>query len=267
MHAAKSNPRLQLRALMPVHLYGQCADMESLNKVCEQHNLLSIEDAAQAFGATLNGKPAGSLGTAAAFSFYPTKNLSAAGDAGLVTTKSAELAERSRMLRSHGMRRRYEHDEVGWNSRLDSLQAAILQVKLQHLPEWNRRRQQIASVYDDLLRSSGLTAPTGSTSISDGLVLPFRDPRATHVFHQYVVRAPRRDELRQHLARHDIASEVYYPIPLHRQHALASLDLGGNALHECERAAAEVLALPIFPELHQDELESVVSAIADFYRS
>ena len=260
-----SHPNLRLRAIMPVHLYGQCADMDALHSISQRHNLLLIEDAAQAFGAAWQGRSAGALGHAAAFSFYPTKNLSAAGDAGLVTTKDPELAERSRMLRSHGMRRRYEHDEVGANSRMDSLQAAILQVKLRHLPHWNEQRREIAARYDDQLRATGLVAPVGSTSIADGLVLPFTDPRATHVFHQYVLRAPRRDDLRQYLALHGIASEVYYPIPLHHQQALASLDMALSPLIQSERAAAEVLALPIFPELQPDEQEQVVTTIARFY--
>ncbi len=264
-HAQEQNPAVRVRAVMPVHLYGQCADMDALGALCRRRDLLLIEDAAQAFGAEWRGHPAGSLGDAAAFSFYPTKNLSAAGDAGLVTTADPELLERTRMLRAHGMRRRYAHDEVGWNSRLDSVQAAILEIKLRYLPEWNRRRRAVALIYDRLLQETGLAAPAGSTSIADGIVLPFTDPRATHVFHQYVLRIPNRDELRQYLALQGIASEVYYPIPLHRQQALAHLDLGSTPLPESERAAAEVLALPIFPELREDEQADVVRAIADFY--
>ena len=264
---ARERPELRLRALMPVHLYGQCADMDALTGICREHGLLLIEDAAQAFGATWRGRPAGSLGDAAAFSFYPTKNLSAAGDAGLVTTASVELDERLRMLRSHGMRRRYAHDEVGWNSRLDSIQAAILSVKLRHLPEWNRRRQEIAARYDLLLRRTGLAAPSRSTSIADGLCLPQRDPRAVHVFHQYVIRTPRRDELRRFLADQGIASEVYYPIPLHRQFALKHLGYSAGDLPESERAADEVLALPIFPEFREDEQQTVVSSMEDFFRA
>ena len=240
--------------------------MEALGSSCQRHDLLLIEDAAQAFGATWKGQPAGALGSAAAFSFYPTKNLSAAGDAGLITTKNPEVAERSRMLRSHGMRRRYQHDEVGGNSRMDSLQAAILHVKLRYLPHWNGQRREIAARYNDQFRAMGLAAPAGSTSIADGLVLPFTDPRAIHVFHQYVLRAPRRDELRDFLARHGIASEVYYPTPLHQQPALVNLHMAATPLKESERAAAEVIALPIFPELRQDEQERVLSAIAAFYK-
>ncbi len=265
LEARRHDPSLRVRAVMPVHLYGQCADMDALGSLCRRHDLLLIEDAAQAFGAAWCGRPVGSLGDAAAFSFYPTKNLSAAGDAGLVTAADPELLERVRMLRAHGMRRRYAHEEVGWNSRLDSVQAAILAIKLRFLPEWNRRRQTVADLYDRLLEETGLAAPAGSTSSVDGLVRPFTDTRATHVFHQYVLRVPRRDDLREYLALHGIASEVYYPIPLHQQQALAPLKLGSNPLPESERAAAEVLALPLFPELREDEQRCVVAAIADFY--
>ena len=264
--AKKSHPQLTLRAVLPVHLYGQCADMDAFAAVCQRHSLLLIEDAAQAFGAMWRDRPAGSLGDAAAFSFYPTKNLSAAGDAGLLTTSSEALAERARMLRNHGMRRRYAHDEVGWNSRLDAVQAAILSVKLQHLPAWNQRRRDLAARYDQLLRATGLVDSAGSASLANGLVLPYTDLRATHVFHQYVLRAPRRDDLREHLALHEIASEIYYPIPLHQQQALRHLDTGTTDLAESVRAAAEVLALPIFPELRDEEQEEIVAAIADFYR-
>ncbi len=267
LHARQTHPNVRLRALMPVHLYGQCADIDALHAVCRRHDLLLIEDAAQAFGAAWRGQRAGSLGDAAAFSFYPTKNLSAAGDAGLVTTLHPEIAERSRMLRSHGMRRRYVHEEIGWNSRLDSLQAAVLEVKLRYLPEWNQRRKSVAATYDQLLGSAGLAAPAGSSTISGGVVLPYTDPRADHVFHQYVIRVARRDELRQYLALHGVASEVYYPIPLHRQEALAKQDMGANPLAESERAANEVLALPIFPELRHDEQETVVATIAKFYQT
>ena len=262
---AHTHPGVRLRALLPVHLYGQCADMDALNALREQHDLLLLEDAAQAFGATWSGRPAGSLGDAAAFSFYPTKNLSAAGDAGLLTTSSPELAERARMLRSHGMRRRYTHDEVGWNTRLDGMQAAILSVKLRHLPAWNRRRTALADGYDQLLAATGLTAPVGSTSTRDGIVLPWVDPRAGHVFHQYVLRVPERDALREHLAFNSIASEIYYPTPLHQQPAVRDL-FPVLSLPESERAAREVLALPIFPELLAEEQDRVVAAIADFFR-
>jgi dTDP-4-amino-4,6-dideoxygalactose transaminase len=250
-----------VKAILPVHLYGQCADWDAFTSLKRNHNLLLIEDAAQAFGAAWNGIPAGALGDLAAFSFYPTKNLSAFGDAGLLTTLSDEYDEHARMLRAHGMRRRYFHDEVGWNSRLDTLQAAVLEVKLRYLPEWNQQRRDRATRYDQLFINAGLAAAT----TNEGIVLPVTDPRATHVFHQYVIRAPRRDALRQHLANHRIGSEIYYPLPLHLQTSLASLGYKRSDFPVSETAAAEVLALPIYPELGDDEQQTVVEAVAAFY--
>ncbi|MEO6909726.1 MAG: DegT/DnrJ/EryC1/StrS family aminotransferase [Edaphobacter sp.] len=250
-----------VKAVLPVHLYGQCADWDAFTALKESHDVLLIEDAAQAFGAEWNGIHAGALGDLAAFSFYPTKNLSAFGDAGLLTTLSAEYGERARMLRAHGMRRRYFHDEVGWNSRLDTIQAAVLEVKLRYLPQWNQQRRDHAARYDQLFRAAGLAAPT----TAEGVVLPFTDPRATPVFHQYVIRAPRRDALRQHLTDHQIGSEIYYPLPLHLQTSLANLGYKQGDFPVSEAAAAEVLALPMYPELRGDEQQSVVEAIAAFY--
>jgi dTDP-4-amino-4,6-dideoxygalactose transaminase len=258
LHSSAGAP---VKAVLPVHLYGQCADWDAFTALKQRHNLLLIEDAAQAFGATWNGTPAGALGDAAAFSFYPTKNLSAMGDAGLVTTLSAAIDDHARVLRSHGMRRRYYHDEVGWNSRLDSLQAAILEVKLRYLPKWNQQRRDHAARYDQLLRSAGLTAAT----TAEGIVLPITDPRAGHVFHQYVIRAPRRDDLRQYLTDRQIGSEIYYPLPLHMQTSLASLGYKQGDFPHSEAAANEVLALPMYPELREDEQQTVVEAIRSFY--
>lgn len=256
-----------IKALLAVHLYGQCVDMDAFTRLRnELPGLVLIEDAAQAFGAEWNGSPAGFLGDAAAFSFYPTKNLSAFGDAGLVTTPREDVAVRLRSLRAHGMTRRYHHDEVGWNSRMDAIQAAVLSVKLKYLPEWNQRRRDLAVRYDELFRDAAIAAPAGSTSPADGVVLPWTDPRATHVFHQYVIRAERRDALREHLSALGIGSEVYYPVPLHLQAALRDLGYKPGDFPETERAAAEVLALPIFPELRDDEQQSVVEAIREFYR-
>jgi dTDP-4-amino-4,6-dideoxygalactose transaminase len=250
-----------VKAILPVHLYGQCADWDAFTALKQRHNLLLIEDAAQAFGAAWNGIPAGALGDLAAFSFYPTKNLSAFGDAGLLTTLSAEYDENARMLRAHGMRRRYFHDEVGWNSRLDTIQAAVLEVKLRYLPQWNQQRRDRAARYDQLFRDARLTAAT----TNEGIVLPITDHRATHVFHQYVIRAPRRDALRQHLADRQIGSEIYYPLPLHLQTSLASLGYKQGDFPVSETAANEVLALPIYSELRDDEQQTVVEAIAAFY--
>jgi len=251
----------RIAAVMPVHLYGQCADMDSFRKLAAEHDLKLVEDAAQAFGASWDGVRAGGLGDAAAFSFYPTKNLSAMGDAGMVTTNSAETDERVRMLRTHGMRRRYFHDEVGWNSRMDTFQAAVLEVKLRRIEAGNARRRELAGLYDQLFQSAGLAA----RNIAEGIVLPTTDPRAVHVFHQYVIRAPRRDELRAFLAAEQIGTEIYYPLPLHLQESLASLGYRKGDFPESERAANEVLALPIYPELREDEVETVVDAIRRFY--
>ncbi len=250
-----------VKAVMPVHLYGQCADMDALQALASHHKFAIVEDAAQAFGARWSGKLAGSLSAAAAFSFYPTKNLSAYGDAGLVATDDDETAERAAMLRAHGMRRRYYHDEIGWNSRLDSIQAAILSVKLPRVEAGNTRRRGLAALYDKLFTAAGLTGPT----TGEGIVLPWTDPRAVHVFHQYVIRAPRRDDLRAFLAKQKIGSEIYYPLPLHLQESLRFLGYKPGDFPVSERAAEEVLALPIYPELREDEAETVVEAIRRFY--
>ncbi len=262
------------QAILPVHLYGQCAEWDAFESLAQETpGLVLLEDAAQAFGAAWISpdgtlRPAGSLGTAAAFSFYPTKNLAAMGDAGLVTTHSAEVAARAQSLRAHGMTRRYFHDEVGWNSRLDTLQAAVLEIKLRYLPQGNARRRELAARYNRLFLAAGigvLTSPEHPSTLADGVVLPYTHPRAVPVFHQYVVRAPRRDQLRAHLTALGIGSEIYYPMPLHLQAALAHLGYRPGDFPESERAAAEVLALPLYPELREDEQDTVVAAIQSFY--
>ncbi len=257
--AIGANP--DVRAVMPVHLYGQCADWQPFTALAAKHDLLLIEDAAQAFGASWQGVHAGALGDAAAFSFYPTKNLSAWGDAGLTTFRDEAAAERAKALRAHGMRRRYYHDAIGWNSRLDTVQAAVLQVKLGYIAQWNADRRAVAARYTELLAASGLAGPVGD----GGIVLPTADPRGTHVWHQYVIRTPQRDELRAHLAAQQIGSEIYYPVPLHMQDALKSLDYREGQFPESERAAREVLALPIYPELREDEQVRVVEAVKAFF--
>ncbi len=267
--ALHQNPDADIKAILPVHLYGQCADWEAFTALQRANpGLLLIEDAAQAFGAAWNGIPAGSLGDAAAFSFYPTKNLSAFGDAGLLTTHSAALATHAHSLRAHGMTRRYFHDELGGCSRLDSIQAAVLEVKLRYLPTWNQRRRSLAARYNELFLAAGiatLTSPESPKTIADGLVLPYTHPRAQHIFHQYVIRAPRRDELRAHLTALGIGSEIYYPLCLHQQTALLPLGYREGDFPHAERAAAEVLALPIYPELRDHEQQTVVEAIRNFY--
>jgi len=251
-----------IAAILPVHLYGQCANFTAFTALGKQHNLKLIEDAAQAWGAEWDGTKAGSLGDAAAFSFYPTKNLSAAGDAGMVTTQTDTIAERVRMLRQHGMRRRYHHDEIGWNARMDGFQGAILSVKLKYIAGWNNARRAIATQYHASFAAAGL-AESGPHP-EHGIVLPHEVLGSRHAWHQYVIRTRRRDELRDFLTSRKIGSEIYYPVPLHLQEALKGLGYSEGSFPEAERASHEVLALPIFPELRQDEQQTVVSAIADF---
>jgi dTDP-4-amino-4,6-dideoxygalactose transaminase len=253
-----------IRAILPVHLYGQCADWDAFSRLGLEHGLKLIEDAAQAWGAQWKGHPAGGLGDAAAFSFYPTKNLSAAGDAGMVTTNDDTIAERARMLRQHGMRRRYHHDELGWNTRLDGFQGAVLEVKLKYIAGWNDARRTIAKRYRALFHEKGL-AESG-TWPRHGIILPQEVPGAHHVWHQYVIRCARRDDLREFLTARKIGSEIYYPVPLHLQAALKNLGYSEGDFPESERAAREVIALPIFPELREDEQQTVVNAIAEFLR-
>ena len=267
----------KVRAILPVHLYGQCADMDGFDRIAQECEVAIVEDAAQAIGAEWGGRGAGSLGVTAAFSFYPTKNLSAYGEAGIVTTNRTEMAEHMRQLRNHGSPRRYYHHEFGWNGRMDAIQAAVLRVKLGHIADWNRRRHEHAATYDRLFAESGLSSgqvsdrSSGQTSnqISDKSGVPVRllarSPQAKHVFHQYVIRAERRDELRKFLADRKIGSEIYYPLPLHLQPAFSYLGLKAGDLPVAEQAAREVLALPMFPELSEGEIRWVVESIAEFY--
>jgi dTDP-4-amino-4,6-dideoxygalactose transaminase len=259
-------PVAPIRTILPVHLFGQCADWTSFARLGKEHGLTLIEDAAQAWGAEWNGVKAGNLGDVAAFSFYPTKNLSAAGDAGMVATNSDELAERVKMLRQHGMSRRYHHDEVGWNARMDGLQGAILSIKLKYIDGWNHARRTVARRYHALFHAAGLaeTGPYPAHGPSHGIVLPHEVPGSHHVWHQYVIRTSRRDQLREFLAARKIGSEIFYPVPLHMQEALKELGYAEGSFPIAERAAREVLALPIFPELREDEQQTVVAAIAEF---
>jgi len=251
-----------VKAILPVDLYGQCADWTEFVRMGRGRGLTMIEDAAQAWGAEWDGVKAGGLGDAAAFSFYPTKNLSAAGDAGMVTTNRDELAERAKMLRQHGMRRRYSHDEMGWNARMDGFQGAVLSVKLKYIGGWTEARRTLAARYHGLFAKAGL-AEIGPYP-ARGVVLPREVQGAKHVWHQYVIRVAKRDALHEFLAARRIGSEIYYPIPLHMQVALKSLGYAEGDFPEAERAAREVLALPMFPELREDEQETVVAAIAEF---
>jgi dTDP-4-amino-4,6-dideoxygalactose transaminase len=265
----------KIRAILPVHLYGQCADMDALERVvapvaaryAPELGIAIVEDAAQAIGAEWNSRGAGSLGAAAAFSFYPTKNLSAYGDAGIVTTSNTEMAEHMRQLRNHGSPRRYYHHEFGWNGRMDAIQAAVLGVKMTRIAGWNEMRRQHAGTYDQSFTESGLVAGAASNASAEEspVRLLARSAAAKHVFHQYVIRAQRRDELRKFLSDKKIGSEVYYPLPLHLQPAFSYLGLKAGDLPLSELAAQEVLALPMFPELSESEIRYVVESVADFY--
>jgi dTDP-4-amino-4,6-dideoxygalactose transaminase len=250
------------KAILPVHLYGQCVDWREFSRIGRERGLTLIEDAAQAWGAEWHGVKAGGLGEAAAFSFYPTKNLSAAGDAGMVTTNRGEVAERVKMLRNQGMRQRYHHDELGWNARMDGFQGAVLQVKLKYVDAWTEARCNAAARYEALFQKAGL-AERGPYP-EHGVVLPREASGGRHVWHQYVIRAQRRDALREFLTARKIGSEIFYPIPLHLQAALKGLGYKEGDFPEAERAAREVLALPMFAELREDEQETVVTAVAEF---
>ncbi len=245
-----------VKAIIPVHLYGQCADMAPINRLARGYGLKVIEDAAQSIGAEYRGKRAGALGDMGCFSFYPTKNLGCFGDGGMVTTGNEKLALKLRMLRVHGSKARYYHDIVGANSRLDELQAAVLRVKLKHLESWTDGRIKNAARYDRLFRKAGL----------DGLVaLPYIQDGNRSVFNQYVVRVKKRDELRSRLSQIGVSTEIYYPLPLHLQKCFKYLGYRKGDLPVSEKTAKEALALPIYPELREAEQKYVVSGIADFY--
>lgn len=243
------------KAILPVHLYGQAADMDAILELAG--DIPVVEDCAQAIGTTYRGRKVGGLGTLGCFSFFPTKNLGAFGDGGLVTTNDPDLAQLLVDLRVHGMRPRYVHHTVGGNFRLDALQAAVLRAKLPYLDGWNQARRENAQRYRRLFTEAGLDAV---------VQLPEELPDRGHTYHQYVVRVPERDQLRAFLAERHIGTEVYYPIPLHLQACFAHLGYGPGSFPEAERAAQEVLALPIFPELTAEEQERIVAAFAAFYR-
>ncbi len=246
------------KAIIPVHLYGQCAQMDAILDIAKRHRLAVIEDAAQAIGAEDGGRRAGSMSDIACLSFYPTKNLGGMGDGGMMVCQRPELAERLRLLRGHGMQPRYYHKVVGINSRLDALQAAILRVKLPHLEQWTAARQINAQRYTQMFAECGLDRV---------LALPSERAEGRHVWNQYIVRVPegRRDALREHLKQSQIGSEIYYPVPLHQQECFSSLGYKTGSLPESERASQESLALPIFPELTAEEQIRVVSQIAAFF--
>ncbi|HET8781206.1 MAG TPA: DegT/DnrJ/EryC1/StrS family aminotransferase [Pyrinomonadaceae bacterium] len=242
------------KAFLPVHLYGQCVEMDALLELSKQHGIPIVEDAAQAIGATDRGERAGSMGLMGSFSFYPTKNLGGAGDGGILTTNDDDVAERLRRLRNHGGRNEYQHEEVGINSRLDELQAAVLNIKMRHLDEWSDERARKAAVYDELLDDTPFE-----------LITPSVREEARHIYHQYVIRVPQyRDALMEHLKQHGVGTKVYYPIPLHRQECFAYLGYQEGEFPESERAARETFALPAYPELSETQQAYVVETIKSF---
>ena len=259
--------RQRTRALIPVHLYGQPAEMDAINEIAAEFELPVIEDAAQAIGAEYGGRRAGSIGRIGCFSFYPTKNLGAFGDAGALTTTDAALADRLRAMSRHGCTHdKYHHDHVGWNARLDELQAAVLRVKFRHLEEWNRARIARADRYDKLFLDAGL-AHADKTYPDDKhpVVIPYQAPNRRHVFHQYVIRAREREALKKFLAEEGVGTEVYYPLPLHLQSCFHAWQGREGDFPEAERAAREVLALPLYPELTPEQQHYVAHRIAAFY--
>ena len=248
----------RVRAIMPVHLYGQSADMDPIMELAARYGLKVIEDAAQAIGTEYKGgRRVGGIGDIGCFSFFPTKNLGAFGDGGLCTTNDEALATRLRQLRVHGMEPKYYHAMIGGNFRLDELQAAVLRVKLPHLDRWHAGRQRNAAFYDRAFEVAGL---------GDQVFTPVAVPGQRHIYNQYVVRVPERDRLRAYLAECGVGTEVYYPVPLHMQECFAYLGYKPEDCPESARAAAETLALPIFPELTERQLQHVVDSIASFVR-
>ncbi|HEY8459502.1 MAG TPA: DegT/DnrJ/EryC1/StrS family aminotransferase [Blastocatellia bacterium] len=244
------------KAILPVHLFGQCAEMEAIREIAGRHNLPVIEDAAQAIGAEYHKTRAGAMSAVGCFSFFPSKNLGGAGEGGLMTTNDDHLAEKLRLLRVHGMQPKYYHKIVGTNSRLDALQAAVLGVKLKYLDRWSDARRRNAEHYDSLFAEARI----------EEVVTPAVRPNRRHIFNQYTIRCSRRDELKDFLKRRGVGSEIYYPVPLHLQECFAYLGYKAGDLPVTERAARECLSLPIYPELTEEMRRYVVDQIAEFYR-
>ena len=246
------------RAILPVHLYGLCADMDPILRLGQRLGIPVIEDAAQAIGARIGDRQAGSMGLVGCFSFFPSKNLGAFGDAGLVTTNDATVATEMRLLRNHGAEPKYYHSRIGGNFRLDAIQAAVLRVKAPHLAAWTAARRANADRYRALFQEHGL---------DDLVELPIEPPGFTHIYNQFVIRVPQRDELRTHLAEQRVSTEIYYPVPFHRQVCFQSLETSAGSYPVADRAAERSLALPIYGELTPDQLRHVVATIAGFYRA
>ncbi len=244
------------KAILPVHLFGQCADMEAINIVAARHGIPVIEDACQAIGASQHGNKAGSLGRTGCLSFFPSKNLGAFGDGGLITTNNSQVAERLRLLRVHGSRSEYHHHLIGMNSRLDALQAAVLQIKIQYLDDWTTKRQNNAKSYRQLFHEHGL---------NDHVTLPVVAHGNTHVYNQFTIRTPRRDDLSAYLTEKSIGNRIYYPVPLHLQECYETLGYHKGDFPVAEQAAQEVLSLPIYPELSSGQLTYVAETIKEFF--
>jgi dTDP-4-amino-4,6-dideoxygalactose transaminase len=250
------------RAIIPVHLYGQMADMDPIMALAENHKLVVIEDAAQAIGSEYKGRRAGSIGHYGCFSFFPSKNLGAAGDGGMIVTNDAQRTEKLRVLRAHGSKPKYFHKVVGGNFRLDALQAAIVSAKLPHLDSWTAGRQRNAKAYERLFAEAGVAG--GSTG-EPNVTLP-KVAMSRHIFNQYVIRVPERDQLQSYLKNHGVGTEVYYPVPMHIQECFAYLGHKAGDFPKSESAANETLALPIYPELTEPQLGYVVGRIKEFVR-
>jgi len=246
----------EVKAILPVHLFGQCADMETILQIADEKGIPIIEDACQAIGAARNDTQAGAFGRTGCFSFFPSKNLGGFGDGGLITTRDPLVAERLQLLRVHGSRSEYHHHLIGVNSRLDALQASILQVKFQHLAHWTAKRQANAACYQRLFHESGL---------GERLAVPIVGSGNTHVYNQFTIRTPQRDELSAYLTRHGIGNRIYYPVPLHLQECYQALGYQKGDLPVSEQLSQEVLSLPIYPELTLDQLQYVVDTIKAFF--
>ena len=243
------------KAIIPVHLYGQMAEMEKISNIAKKYNLIVVEDAAQAIGATRNGKAVGELGDVATYSFFPTKNLGAFGDGGMIVTNNEKVAERARIIRVHGSKPKYYHYVLGYNSRLDEVQAAILNVKIRYLERWTKLRREKAAYYDKLLNDK----------LGEIITTPVTKDGNYHVFHQYTIRVKRRNELQQYLKEQGISTMVYYPLPLHLQPVFKELGYEAGDMPHAEKAAKEVLSLPMFPELKTEQQEYVVKKIEEFF--
>ncbi len=245
---AKITPRT--KAILPVHLYGQCVDMDPVLDIAKKYNLLVIEDACQAHGASYKGHKAGSMGDAAGFSFYFTKNLGAYGEAGMVTTNNPDIARKVKMIRDHGSEKRYYHEMLGWNGRLDELQASALRIKLKYLDKWNDMRRKNAEHYKEALEGLDIVLP----AVGNG---------NQHVYHLYVIRALERDALREHLSSHGIGTGIHYPVPVHLQECYSEMSEGRGSLPVTEQITQEILSLPMYPELTTEQIDWVIDNIKD----